>query len=179
MKTKILDNVLSEKELFFVYRNLLNSTGWTVDGAASKDLYYVNAPLLMIKSHDIIYNNTLFFYGKTIIYRIIEMLKNNNESIPQNINRMWFNITYNGKKTQHELHQDSTNDHTSVLIFMTPIWQVDWKGSFYVDGEEFKYKPGSAVIYNSSEFHTGESPESETNNWIRLNCNIVLDNKDN
>ena len=58
---------------------------------------------------------------------------------------------------------------------MTPIWQDNWKGSFYVDCEEFKYKPGSAVIYDSKEFHTGESPEFETNNWLRLNCNIVVE----
>ena len=48
--------------------------------------------------------------------------------------------------------------------------------TFYIDGEEFKYRPGSAVIYNSTKFHTGEPPEFETNNWIRLNCNIIVGN---
>ena len=177
MKTIILDNVLSQKELFFVYQELLKSNGWSVNGTSSLHITHLASPLLAVKSNDIICNNTMFFYGKTIIYRIVEMLKNKHTSIPIHINRMWFNITYSGKKTQHELHQDSDkDDHKSILIFMTPIWQDNWKGSFYVDGEELKYKPGSAVIYNSTKFHTGEPPEFETNNWIRLNCNIIVGN---
>lgn len=89
---------------------------------------------------------------------------------------MWFNATYHGKKTQHWLHQDDEKDLKlkSILLFITPIWQPDWKGSFYVDGEEFKFKPGSAVIFDSKEYHQGESPASETYNWQRITCNILV-----
>jgi len=177
MKTIVLDNVLSQKELFFVYREILKSNGWSVNATSTPGFTHLNAPVLAVKHDGIVCNNSLYFYGQTIIYRIIEMLKNKHTSIPTHLNRMWFNITYNGKKTQHELHQDSKNDHTSILIFITPIWQDNWKGSFYVDGEEFKYKPGSAVIYSSGKFHTGESPEFETNNWLRLTCNILVENE--
>jgi len=177
MKTIILDNVLSQKELFFVYSQLLESNGWNVNGAATTDLFHMKSPMLLVKNEDIIYNNTLFFYGQSIIYRIKEILKDKHIGIPPHLKRMWFNITYSGKKTQHELHLDfENNNYKSILIFMTPIWQDNWKGSFYVDGKEFKYKPGSVVIYDSSEFHTGESPEFETNNWLRLTCNIVVKN---
>jgi hypothetical protein len=58
---------------------------------------------------------------------------------------------------------------------MTPIWQDAWRGSLHVDGEEFKFKPGSAVIFNANEFHTGETPESQSQNWHRLTLNILLD----
>jgi len=60
-------------------------------------------------------------------------------------------------------------------MFMTPVWQDAWRGSLHVDGKEFKFKPGSAVIFNSNEFHTGETPESQTQNWQRLTLNIILD----
>jgi len=175
MKTIVLDNVLSQKELFFVYSQLLESNGWNVNGAATPDLFHIKSPMLLVKDNNTIYNNTFFFYGQTIIHRIIEILKHKNTSIPSNLHRMWFNITYHGKQTPHSLHRDSDNiNYKSILIFMTPIWQDNWKGSFYVDGQEFQYKPGSAVIYDSTEFHTGESPEFEANNWLRLNCSIVV-----
>jgi hypothetical protein len=74
------------------------------------------------------------------------------------------------------MHRDDQENSKlkSILLFMTPVWQPDWRGSFYVDGEEFKYKPGSAVIFNSNEYHKGESPISETYNWQRMCCNMVV-----
>ena len=88
---------------------------------------------------------------------------------------MWFNSTHHGKKTQHWLHQDDSNSQSkSILLFMTPLWQPDWRGSFYVDGEEFKFKPGSAVVFDSKEYHRGESPGSEIHNWQRITCNIMV-----
>ena len=59
-------------------------------------------------------------------------------------------------------------------MFMTPIWSPNWKGSFYVDSEEFKFKPGNAVIFDSNNFHTGESPESKTQNWLRLTLSMLV-----
>ena len=115
-------------------------------------------------------------YGQTLVYRIIEKLKNKNTSIHSKLDRMWFNITYSGKETQHWLHTDhNKTDKQSIVMFMTPFWKNDWNGSFYVDGEKFLFKPGSAVIFDSKEYHTGESPISETFNWQRLTCNIVME----
>ena len=90
---------------------------------------------------------------------------------------MWFNITYNGSPN-HYLHQDSEEgSFQSILLFLTPVWKTGWAGSFYVDGKEFKFKPGTAIIFDSKEFHTGEEPESETFNWLRLTANIILSNE--
>lgn len=177
MKTKVLDNIFLQKELFYMYNTIISTPNWCVAGSSSDHKGFHDAPVLRVKlaeNCDPI-NYPLFLWGKTVVFRIAKLLKEKNIGIPLSIERMWFNITYNGKKTQHWLHKDdNSNSAKSILLFMTPIWQPDWRGSFYVDGEEFKFKPGSAVIFDSNEYHQGEAPESENYNWQRLTCNILI-----
>ncbi len=177
MKTILLDNVISNKELFFMYNVVMSSPGWRLNGTSSTEEGHNYAPNLMVKDRDGPAEQFAYYYwGQSVIYRIYELLKTKNIGIPTILDRMWFNCTYSGKKTQHWLHNDiegPKENIVSMLIFMTPIWQPDWKGSFYVDGEEFKFRPGSAVIFDSSEYHQGEAPESETHNWQRITCNIL------
>jgi len=177
MKTVVLNNVLSEKELFYMYNQVINSQSWSMTGESSKDKGFMMSPLLMAQEYKgSITHYPFCLWGQTLVYRIAKLLDDKNIGIPTTIERMWFNITYNGKKTQHWLHRDDEQNLKlkSIVLFMTPIWQPDWKGSFYVDGEEFNYKPGSAVIFDSNEYHKGESPASETYNWQRISCNIIV-----
>ena len=184
MKPILLENVISYKELFFLYKELMAAPSWTLLGRTGDVSYQSNkrllsAPQMVAKNNagDIL-NYPLYLLGQTLIFRIEEILKSKKIGIATNMVRMWFNVTYHGKETQHWLHPDDFgNDKQTIVLFMTPIWQPDWKGSFYVDGEEFKFKPGSAVIFSSKEYHTGESPDSETQNWQRLTCNIVVEHK--
>ena len=182
MKTIVLDNVLSQKELHFLYSNLISSDGWNINAISSlknenSRFEFNTGPVLQVKdNNEIIKNNVFFMWGQTLVHRIHALLEKKNIGIPTSVFRMWFNTTYNGKKTQHWLHRDD-NENTgtkSILLFMTPIWQPDWRGSFYVDGEKFEFKPGSAIIFDSNEFHKGESPLSETYNWQRVTCNILI-----
>jgi hypothetical protein len=179
MKTLILDNVISEKELFFMYQEVISHEKWSLIGQSTieKNTELNAGPLLKVKDEDKLISNYAFaVWGQSIVYRIAKLLEDKNIAIPTDIYRMWFNATYHGKKTQHWFHTDDEKDFTtkSIMLFMTPLWQPDWKGSFYVDGEEFKFKPGSAVIFDSKEFHKGESPDSELYNWQRLTCNILV-----
>jgi hypothetical protein len=182
MKTILLENILSENELSFIYNEIIHTTSWSVTGKPADINYqsnknFLGGPQLIVKGRDQnIYNYALYMLGKTFIYRIENMLKDKNIGIHTKMIRMWFNITYYGKETQHWLHTDhDETDKQSIVIFMTPFWKNDWNGSFYVDGEKFPFKPGSAVIFDSKEYHTGESPTSETFNWQRLTCNIVME----
>lgn len=180
MKTQIIDNVVSNKELFFIYKELISCQSWQLSGK-STDLEYPStrdfshSPLFNIKTDGRIWNYPMYLYVKTLIFRIEEILKKKNIGMHTKIKRTWFNGTYHGSKN-HWLHQDFKDPTLqTVLMFMTPIWQEAWKGSLHVDGEEFKFKPGSAVIFNSNEFHCGEEPESQTYSWLRLTLNVVLE----
>jgi hypothetical protein len=180
MKPVLLDNIFSEKELFFIYKEIVNAPHWNVNGMSNVEEYpsnkqFAGAPLFKIKSGNDIYNYSLYLYIQSLVFRMAEMLNKKNIGIHTNIKRSWFNLTYNGSPN-HWLHQDCDSPTTqTILMFMTPVWQDAWRGSLHVDGKEFKFKPGSAVIFNSNEFHTGETPESQTQNWQRLTLNIILD----
>jgi hypothetical protein len=180
MKTVVLDNVLSQKELYYMYGQIISNPGWKMNAQSMNENGYIHAPMFLVKTmeNEKPENYPLFLWGQTLVFRIVKLLEEKNIGIPTKLSRMWFNSTFYGKKTQHKLHFDEESlIAKSILLFMTPIWQPEWRGSFYVDGEEFKFKPGSAVIFDSKEYHKGESPESETYNWQRLTCNIVVEDK--
>ena len=60
--------------------------------------------------------------------------------------------------------------------FVIPNWPLI--DSSLKTKDEFKFKPGSAVIFNSKEYHKGESPSSEIYNWQRITCNILVGEND-
>jgi hypothetical protein len=177
MKTNLVSNIVSEKELFFMYNQIISSPTWKMNGLSEPDRGFMSSPVLIVKEYnDSITHYPFYIWGQTIVYRIAKILESKNIGIPTTVERMWFNCTYHGKKTQHWLHRDDEKDPKlkSILLFMTPIWQPDWRGSFYIDGEEFKFKPGNAIVFDSNEYHKGESPASETYNWQRICCNIIV-----
>ena len=105
---------------------------------------------------------------------LAKRLAKQNIGIPVSIERMWFNVTYTDNN-QHWLHTDSCESNIkSIVLFLTPVWVPEWQGSFHVDGEEFKFKPGNAIIFDSKEYHTGKTPVEKTNGWSRLTCNILV-----
>jgi len=181
MKTKVLDNIVTSDELFFMYNQFISTPMWNITGLSSPfeeeawQKRYNKAPNLSVKMQNSgIDHYPFYLWGKTVVYRIKEKLTKEKIGFNTNIDRMWLNITYSDNDN-HWLHKDEDTEPTiSVLLFLTPIWHPDWRGSFYVDGEEYNFKPGSAVIFDSKEFHTGTSPIKNTHGWIRLSCNIVL-----
>jgi hypothetical protein len=179
MKTQIINNLISNKELFFIYKQIISNPSWTISGLTSDELIhkqFSHAPLFAVKSEDETIDNYAFYlYVKTLVFRMEEILKKKNIGMHTKIKRSWFNVTYSDSEN-HWLHIDSRESkHQTVLIFMTPMWQDGWKGSLHVDGEEFKFKPGDAVIFDSNKFHTGKKPIKETQNWMRLTLNIILE----
>ncbi len=186
MKTQLIDNVVSQEELFFLYKEIIGTPNWALTGTTGQKEYpsnktFSNGPLLKIKSDrtgdHLIHNYPLYLYVKTLVFRIKEILRKKNIGMNTSIRRTWLNSTNSGSDN-HWLHRDYEEDISqTILMFITPIWEEAWKGSLYVDGQEFKFKPGSAVIFDSNEFHTGENPEIQSKNWNRITLNIVVENK--
>jgi hypothetical protein len=183
MKPVVIDNLFSEEELFYVYKDLISNRVWNVGGspAGTGNIEYTSlkqfntGPSFTVMDNAFeVFSQPYFLYGQSLIFRLKKILEEKNIGLHTKMTRMWFNICYSGSK-QNWLHQDNeTTNHQSILLFMTPVWQTAWKGSFYVGGEEYKYKPGSAIIFDSQEFHTGEAPSDATFNWIRMTANIVV-----
>ena len=181
MKTTILNKVLSNKELFFIYKEILGAPLWSVTGLSdfedenSWDKKQKLAPALVVKKDGQINSYPFYLWTKTVVYRIAEKLAEKNIGINTNILRAHFNITYIDNN-QHFLHTDAEDSkYTSIVLFLTPIWLPNWEGGFYVDGEKFDFKPGNAVIFDSKQFHKGDQPKKTDVNWLRLTCNIILE----
>lgn len=180
MKPIKIDNLFSKEELFFLYEHVLKSNGWIVSGKPENltnfsNKNFSNCPQLIIKCNQgNIYNSALYLYGQSLVFRLKKILEDSKIGLHTKLNRMWFNITYNGSNNQW-LHTDGSDTSQTILIFITPVWDIAWNGNFYVDGNKYSFTPGSAVIFDSKEYHTGEEPISATYNWLRLTCNITVE----
>jgi hypothetical protein len=173
MKTICLDNIFDTDELFWLYNNLLKTHGWRLSARAEVNFInlnklYGNLGILTIDA-----NSNWFSYFLGLIYRINKKLNDEkNTRINTNIERIFINAT--NPLSKHFLHQDPhEQNETSVLMMFSPQWNDSWLGSLFVDGEEYKMKPGRIIIYDSKQFHTGSNP-SENCPYIRLTCNITL-----
>ena len=163
MKPIVVDNIFSEQEVYFLYKQVISSPVWSITGVSYKPNYpskniFLGAPHFVVKGDDEnISNYPMYLYGQSIVYRIAKILKDKKIGMGTNLERMWFNITYSDSSSHH-LHQDDDRSNTqSILLFLTPVWNTDWAGSFYVAGEEFKFKPGNAIVFDSKDYHMGKS----------------------
>jgi len=172
MKTICLDNFFDIHELFWLYNSLLKTNGWKFSVkpnffAVNPNEWYGNLGNLNIE-----HTSNWFSYFQGLVFRINqELTAKKNTRIHSNIERIYINAT--NPISKHWLHQDPPGDKFSILTLFTPQWQDSWQGSFFVDGEEYKMKPGRIIIFNSSEFHTGSNPSQDCP-YVRLTCNIVV-----
>jgi hypothetical protein len=170
MKTMCLDNFFNNDELFWLYSQLLNTCGWKLNAIPESNIQDLNKLYGNIGNLNIDHASNWFSYFQGLVFRINKQLINT--KIHSNIKRIYINAT--NPMSKHWLHQDSTNTNTiSILTLFTPQWQDSWQGSFFVDGEEYKMKPGRIIIFNSSEFHTGSNPSQDCP-YTRLTCNIIV-----
>ncbi len=173
MKTICLDNIFNIDELFWLYSSLLNTQGWKINAVPEDNSNNLNKLYGNIGNLNIDHTSSWFTYFQGIIFRINQgLLVEKNTKIYSNIERIYINAT--NPMSKHWLHQDKLiQNKISILTMFSPQWQDSWQGSFFVDGEEYKMKPGRIIIFNSSEFHTGSNPSQDCP-YIRLTCNIVV-----
>jgi len=173
MKTICLDNVFDMEELFWLYKYLLRSSGWNLSAIPEVKHTDLNKLYGNIGNMNIDSNSNWFSYFQGLVFRINKELINT--KIHKNIERIYINAT--SPCSKHWLHQDSfSNNNISILTMFSPQWQDSWLGSFFVDGEEYKMKPGRIIIFDSKEFHTGSNPSQDCP-YVRLTCNIVVGRK--
>lgn len=183
MKPIVIDNLFSEDELFYLYKLVTSTNNWSITGVPDNVSYispknFNACPQFTIKDNNgQVLDYAMFVYFQSIVFRLKKILQEKKIGLNSIIKRAWINATYSGSKN-HWLHKDAEDSGLqSVLFFLTPVWKTAWKGSFYVEGEEYKMLPGRVIVFDSKEFHTGEEPESETFNWLRLTANIILSNE--
>ena len=184
MKPIFIKNLLTPKEVFWIYNKLTSLPIWALNGLSGykqgdQDRQYGTiANALIIKDYQVASQEAgLSIYSQSLIYRINERLKEQKKEIATSIERFWINATFN-ESSSHWPHADDKNpDAFSIILFLAPVWSDQWLGSFYVDGEEFKFTPGGAVVFQAAEMHTADNPSLHCP-YLRLTGNIVTKRTD-
>ena len=179
MKPVFIKNLLTPKEVFWIYKKLISLPVWTLSGISSYEeqnpdrQFGTNAMLRIIHNYEPTPTSAgLSMYSQSLIYRINERLKEHKIEIPTSVERCWINATFKSSSS-HWPHWDDKNPEAfSILLFLAPVWSDQWLGSFYVDGEEFKFTPGGAVVFRSTELHVGDNPSLQCP-YLRLTANIM------
>ena len=179
MKPVFIKNLLTPKEVFWIYSKLTGLPIWALNGLSGykqddQDRQYGTiANALIIQNYQPTQTSAgLSIYSESLVYRINERLKEHKLEIPTAVQRFAINATFN-ESSSHWPHWDSPNPEAfSILLFLAPVWSDQWLGSFYVDGEEFKFTPGGAVGFRSTELHVGDNPSLQCP-YLRLTANIM------
>ena len=179
MKPILIKNLLSSKEVFWIYKKLVTLPVWTLNGISTYDegdpdrQFGTNALLRIIHNYEPTPTSAgLSMYSQSLIHRLNERLKEHKIEIPTSVQRCWINATFKESKA-HWAHFDSPEPEAfSIVLFLAPVWSDQWLGSFFVDGEEFKFSPGGAVVFKSATLHTGENPSLDCP-YLRLTANIL------
>jgi len=179
MKPILIKNLLTPKEVFWIYGHLISLPAWSLNTLSFVDVMDPGRRFGTLANTTITkdYQPTptaggLSAYGQSLVYRINERLKEQKIEIPTIVQRFWINATFKDSSS-HWPHVDSAQPEAfSILLFLAPVWSDQWLGSFYVDGEEFKFTPGAAVVFQSTEVHTGDNPSLNCP-YVRLTGNIM------
>ena len=176
MRPIFLKDLLSDKEVFWLYRKLINIPLWGLNGMPFTDdsrQYPTSAMLnIVVDGQNQFSASGLTIYGQSLLFRINERLKDFKMEIPTQLDRFWINATFKEASCQWPHDDLPLPNYFSTVLFLSPVWKDQWMGSFFVEGVEFKFSPGSAVIFQSSDIHTGENPSMKCP-YIRLTANLM------
>tara|TARA_R100001015_G_C4591580_1_gene147053 strand:+ start:372 stop:899 length:528 start_codon:yes stop_codon:yes gene_type:complete len=154
---KIVNDVLTQKDCFDLYRNIVNQNFWTLSRTSSSDNLGGAFPgVSFIEKGSITYEEPYWIGYFTCLFDRInqKLLEQHNFSINKNINRIALNAANDNHYT--EFHVDQDSDYYTIVGFLTPQWAEDWGGELNVEGQIIKYKPGDFVIFDSNIPHKSE-----------------------
>ena len=74
---KVIDNIISQKELFYMYSEIVSSPGWNLVGQSTVEdnTQLMAAPLLKVKDSDSsVHHYPFLLWGQSLVYRLAELL---------------------------------------------------------------------------------------------------------
>jgi len=170
---KYIDDVILQKDLFRLYKNLIESPTWSLNRSSVYDQTFGSFPGKIIKDNNQIIDPIWNAYFSSLSERINQKFyEKYNYDLPSNIVRI--HLGAKNKNSITQFHVDNQKENTlSVVGFLTPIWENDWGGELIVEEEKINYKPGRFVIFNSDKIHNGISPKEDLH-WWRISVNYTL-----
>ena len=176
----IHDDILSQKELLWIYHKLINSSSWHLSRTSSNKSLEANSfnsfPGMIIEQNDEIIEEYLSGYFKSIIFRIQRITKKKHSvDLPDKVIRV--NLGAKSSLSKTNFHRDHQNeDHWTILGFLNPVWNSNNGGQFFIEDEKIDYLPGRFIVFKSNLEHNGGYVNNENLNYWRITLNIILGN---
>tara|TARA_R100001509_G_scaffold141711_1_gene96861 strand:+ start:2617 stop:3150 length:534 start_codon:yes stop_codon:yes gene_type:complete len=172
-KAQYIDNVILDKDLFRLYKDLLDSPTWCLSRSSIPNETYGNFPGKVIKDNNQIFDPVWNAYFSCLSERINQkFFEKYGYDLPSNIRRIHL-----GAKNKNHItyfHSDNLKDNTiSIVGFLTPVWEKVWGGELYVEEEKIDFVPGRFVIFQSERIHNGAAPTKDLH-WWRISVNYTL-----
>jgi hypothetical protein len=170
-KYYIIEDIISNNDLFNLYDELVNAPVWYLTRHTHKSIVG-QWPGFIVHQDNTVMNP--YWFGR--FCGLLENIKNNFEkkykfSLPPKIVRMHVGAKHTQANT--DFHTDVLEPFTYTIVgFATPEWSQEWGGELNIEGELIDFKPGKFVIFKSDLRHDGTKIK-ETNNW-KLSLNFVL-----
>ena len=174
------DDILSQKELLWIYHKLINSSSWHLSRTSINQSIEANSfnsfPGMIIEQNDVIINEYLSGYFKSIIFRIQRITKKKySVDLPDKVIRVALGAKSSLSKTN--FHKDHENEENwTILGFLNPVWNSKNGGQFFIKDEEIEYLPGRFVVFKSNLEHNGGFINNGDLNYWRISLNIILGN---
>ena len=176
--TLIIDRVLDNLSLEFLYKETLGAPNWSLDRTSGDDDQTSFGGLSLLHATEkqihgqIINSPYLCGYYISIYHKI---LCNFSPQVFQETplpRRIHLGAKYKGNVGLP--HTDSNvADDTTILFFNNPVWKTEWGGGIIVDNQLIEYVPGRAVIFSSTTNHY-VSPILFDKTPIRLATNYIF-----
>ena len=174
----IHDNIISQKELLWIYHTLINSSSWSLSRISSKESKGLNPfnsfPGLIVEDNGDIKEKYLSGYFKSIIFRVQKEIKKKYElELPDKVIRIHLGAKSSLSKTS--FHYDvKENNYWTILGFLNPVWNSEDGGHFFIEEEKIDYLPGRFIVFPSNLVHNGGYINNENLNYWRISLNIIL-----
>ena len=172
MNYKFVDNVLLEKELFKLYKALIENSCWNLARSSSFGEIGTFPGFIIREDYDKSYNDYWNGYFTSLYERIkIKFYEKYKYNLPDNIFRI--HLGAKNETSFTEFHKDSEEGGITILGFLTPMWSKNWEGALQLEENEIEYKPGKFLIFDSNKIHNGFGPNKKIPYW-RISINYIV-----
>ena len=174
----IFDDVISQKELLWIYHTLIEKSSWSLSrtskNSSTAEMPFNSFPGLIVEQNEIVKEEYLSGYFKSIIFRIQRKIKKKYLiELPDKVLRITLGAKSSTSKTNpHIDHKDEK--FWTILGFLNPVWNSKDGGHLILEDKKIDYLPGRFIVFPSNLEHNGGYIENKELNYWRISLNIIL-----
>lgn len=173
---KIIDNVLLQKDIFTLYKSLIDSGVWSLNRSSLPNPDVGTFPGFIVKHENQIFNNYWDGYFTSLYQNINNRYKElYGYTLPNTIRRIHLGAKNDSSVTEFHCDEDLPNAYT-IVGFLTPVWAKEWGGDLLVEDKKINIQPGRFAAFKTNVRHNGEGPNQKIPYW-RISINYVVEDK--